>query len=1635
MRALFSVFGRIGLDTREYTGAIDDAERHTRRAAENMDRDMGRSLESINQRFDAVGRQMQRTGKQLSLKVTAPLMAIGGAALYAAGQFEASMNRVGALTEATGDQMDRLQAQARELGATTAFSASQAADAMGFLAMAGFEVEEIIAAMPGTLQLAAAGQMELAQAADIASNVLTGFGLEAAEIGRVNDVLAKTAVSANTDIAQMGEAMKYVAPVAAGLGISVEETAAGIGMLSNAGIQASSAGTGMRQIFSTLVLKTDELGISVRDSAGNMRPMSDILDDLAAKGFTAEEAMSIFGQRGGPALMALLGQGGEAMRRFTDELENAGGTAERIADAQMQGLIGAKKELASAAEAVGIAIAESGLLEWATNLARGAANLLRQLADLDPAIVRIGTVVALAAAAVGPLLITLGGILRTIPLITTAVGALRVASLPFLGPAGILLAVAGGVAYLATKFAGERGALKESVQEAMGELTEDDANLATSLDIIASKARGPTRDALRELQDELTLSADTSAVIESLDDVIEHIDDDTAEALTRLRDRLILESNPEPALAALDAVIEKSDGEVAAALGRVRDALVIDGDVSAALEEFDRIIAGADDEVRPALERIRTDLELEANPADVLEAFDAIIEAADDDVRPALERIRADLIQTGNVGVEQAMRIAGAMVQAVARDFGADFSRFGDWQPVHQAFIASGDIQGQRFQAMRTALDEGRFNDAIGELTRTVGILERALADAAAQGIQHPQEAMIRGMLEATGEFQQLVINAMTQAMRQAGAAPDFRDPGYRTGAASEIVTPPPPVDRPPPTGTGAADAVDAAEFWTEFRRQQNETIKAHVAGRELDVAEYLRSGRWPTDAGAIPEPRISATAGDLRNIVPRIGTEGFIGLPSRQIPHPIAPEGTVQVPMRQIPHPVPPEGTIALPSRQIPQPVPPEGRIHVPGLREIPEPDIAGQVLAPRPKAEITILDQVHEKLAAIQAREQAIAVWRAQHAPYRAQFWDAEHASVDEYVDKSIVLQEREAAIAAERANFAQFRAVEHDLTRELYAEQAELTAAREAELGAIQRYGQDLDALNRMSQESATESARIAAAVEQKRETYLASAAGIAETAAQTADLTRIQHALGDATRDDVIDALNAQDDALANVMTTVDMTSDEWRQYATQQIAVREESRRLQAEGLRETADGLLEQMDAVRQGTPEWEEYREELERVYEMLQALGFDVPDLPVASAAGRIADAVDAFLDKLGPAGDGLRDLATGLVGVADRFVNSTSLFSGGMEALAAGPMAGLGMVLGDVIGRSEGFANLLETLGTILDPVVTVFDALFDAVTRFINFIFPWTRSQEDEGPAEGSIAWARQHRAEAQRMFDEAVTDSARRAWQEAIDIWDEKIAEMQDPGEWPSRVEPEPELPGRTPRDPADRLTPVGDGRDDDRPEVGSLDYWQRALRQAAAGEAASGDATVRAMWRERQRIAQAAIDLIRGEGQETDEIVGLIANLQTERTKLLVNQAQETDEAVIRAINLRIADINEEIRRLQRLGLEDGQTEDAVEDIREELDRIDFGGVPQTIQFAVATPLAEAADRHLEAVEKFSDTLDRLLPSGPGGMSGFVRAIDRQTPVLERLTDTIERLLRDGVHIGVDIAQATTTGSPTAALR
>jgi len=425
------------------------------------------TIAQSQKKIEKFGRSVSNVGKKMTVGMTIPLIAAGGIALKTTADFEQSMLRVQNLTGATGTQFVALEKQARDLGATTIFSASQAAEGMGYLGMAGFQTNQIMQAMPATLNLAAAAQMELGQSADIVSNILTAYGKDASQTTSVADLLVDSFQSANTNLEQMAEAMKFVGPVAAGMKIPIEDTATAIGLLSNAGIQGAMAGTQLRGIIGMLANPTNEARAALArlqipknqiiDSAGNVKNLGNIIQQFEKHGATTADMLQIFGRRVGPGMAALVSQGSKAFEVLNADLRDNAGSAQSAADVFNNSFIGQVKALRSALEELGIALfKDTGLLKDISTVVKGAIQFVRRLTKVSPGILKLGAVFAAVVAAAGPLLVIIGSLITAVGTISgeiaSAGGIVAILSNPIGWVIGAIMAIIGLFALMKTKF-------------------------------------------------------------------------------------------------------------------------------------------------------------------------------------------------------------------------------------------------------------------------------------------------------------------------------------------------------------------------------------------------------------------------------------------------------------------------------------------------------------------------------------------------------------------------------------------------------------------------------------------------------------------------------------------------------------------------------------------------------------------------------------------------------------------------------------------------------------------------------------------------------------------------------------------------------------------------------------------------------------------------------------------------------------------------------------------------------------------------------------------------------------------------------------------------------------------------------
>ncbi len=290
--------------------------------------------------------------------------------------FDKNMSRVNALVGESDEAFKALTLTARKLGETTVFTATQASEAMSELALAGFSARQIIDSMPAVLNLAAAGMLEMAEAADIATGIMFGMGVPASELQNSVDVLTKAFTSSRTSLGDLGEGFKTLGPIARTAGLSLEDTVATMATLAQAGFRGERAGVGLRNVLIRLSSESNENAVAIgrlvsttKDLDGTLRPIPDIVDEMNARfgDISAVEKLGklvdAFGVRAGPIMASLLIKGGNELRRYMELMEDAGGTAQEIADKQLDNLWGSFIKLRSVIQEVGLVVFNFGKVE------------------------------------------------------------------------------------------------------------------------------------------------------------------------------------------------------------------------------------------------------------------------------------------------------------------------------------------------------------------------------------------------------------------------------------------------------------------------------------------------------------------------------------------------------------------------------------------------------------------------------------------------------------------------------------------------------------------------------------------------------------------------------------------------------------------------------------------------------------------------------------------------------------------------------------------------------------------------------------------------------------------------------------------------------------------------------------------------------------------------------------------------------------------------------------------------------------------------------------------------------------------------------------------------------------------------
>ena len=405
------------------------------KALEEQARQSGTALQEIaakGEKLKTVGDNVTNVGKKF-MPVTLGVVGLGTAAVKTAADFDSAMSKVAAVSGATGSDLEALRDKAREMGEKTKFSASEAAEAMNYMAMAGWKTEDMLSGIEGVMNLAAASGEDLATTSDIVTDALTAFGLTAKDSGHFADILAAASSNANTNVSMMGETFKYCAPIAGALGFSAEDTAEAIGLMANAGIKGSQAGTSLRTIMNNLSGEVKicgssigEVTVATTNADGSMRDLSDILADCrtAFSGLSESEkaaaAESLVGKNAMSGFLALMNAGEADITKLSSAIDNCDGSAASMAETMNDNLAGQLQILKSQLEELAISFGEL-LMPAIRTIVGWIQKFVDWLNSMDEGTRKVIVTIALVAAAIGPILIIVGKVISAVGTIMTLV--------------------------------------------------------------------------------------------------------------------------------------------------------------------------------------------------------------------------------------------------------------------------------------------------------------------------------------------------------------------------------------------------------------------------------------------------------------------------------------------------------------------------------------------------------------------------------------------------------------------------------------------------------------------------------------------------------------------------------------------------------------------------------------------------------------------------------------------------------------------------------------------------------------------------------------------------------------------------------------------------------------------------------------------------------------------------------------------------------------------------------------------------------------------------------------------------------------------------------------------------------------
>lgn len=452
------------------------------------------SISKLGEGFQEVGGKITAAGQAL-MPLSLAAAGVGAAAVKITADFDEAMSKVSAISGATGEDFDKLRAKAREMGAETKFSATESAQAFTYMAMAGWDTEKMLNGISGVMNLAAADGLDLATTSDIVTDSMTAFGLKAEQSGHFADVLAKASSSANTNVSMLGESFKYVAPLAGTLGYSVEDTTVALGLMANAGIKGSQAGTSLKTALSKLTKPMGQVGaamekynISVTNSDGSMKSLSEVMDMLRtnlgglSEAQQAAAATTLFGREAMAGMLTIINASEEDYNKLTEAIANADGTAKKMADTMQQNLNGQLTILKSGLEEAAISIGDA-LMPLIKALVAAVQGWVTWFNSLNGATKSTIAIIGVLVAALGPLLVVIGTLITSVGTIMTAIPTMTAAFAAFSAAGGPVMLAVAAVSLLVAAF-GSASDSTEKYRKKASELTDTEKETVDSVNAL-----------------------------------------------------------------------------------------------------------------------------------------------------------------------------------------------------------------------------------------------------------------------------------------------------------------------------------------------------------------------------------------------------------------------------------------------------------------------------------------------------------------------------------------------------------------------------------------------------------------------------------------------------------------------------------------------------------------------------------------------------------------------------------------------------------------------------------------------------------------------------------------------------------------------------------------------------------------------------------------------------------------------------------------------------------------------------------------------------------------------------------------------------------------------------------------------